>query len=135
VFSGDAIGQVDGWVSQPWYQPSGSASAAGGYVYAQYRFGKLWQPGVRVDYTHSDTFQLTGCDENGDPDSFGKSRNNVWTYSAYLTMNLSEFNRLRLQLNYVNGQEDLVPGKGCNDLQAFFQWTIVLGAHKHDFAP
>jgi len=116
-------------------QPTGSTSAAGGYVYAQYRFGKLWQPGVRVDYTHSNTFQLLDTDNNGDADSLGKINNNVWTYSAYLTLNLSEFNRLRLQLNYVNGSEDIVPGKGRNDIQAFFQWTVVLGAHKHDFAP
>lgn len=132
-YSDDLVSQADGFVNQPWYNPSGSASAEGGYVYAQYRFGKLWQPGVRVDYTHTDTFQLTG-----DDDAFtgwDKATNNIWTYSAYLTMNLSEFNRLRFQLNYVNASEDLGSGKGRNDLQAFFQWTIVLGAHKHDFAP
>ena len=116
-------------------QPTGSTSAAGGYVYAQYRFGKLWQPGVRVDYTHSNSFQLLDCDNDSDADGLGKITNNVWTYSAYLTLNLSEFNRLRLQLNYVNGSEDIVPGKGRNDIQAFFQWTVILGAHKHDFAP
>ncbi len=116
-------------------QPAGSASAVGGYVYAQYRFGKLWQPGVRVDYTHSNTFQLLDGDNNDDADSLSGLTNNVWTYSAYLTLNLSEFNRLRFQLNYVNDSEDIVPGKGRNDIQAFFQWTVILGAHKHDFAP
>lgn len=113
---------------------SANSSAAGGYVYAQYRLGKLWQPGVRVDYTHSNTFQLIdGVD--GDANSLDKSSNNIWTYSAYLTLYLSEFNRLRLQLNYLHGDEDIVEGKGHTDLQAFFQWSIVLGAHKHDFAP
>ncbi len=36
---------------------SGTASAHGGYVYAQYKFGKNWQPGVRFDYLHSDTLR------------------------------------------------------------------------------
>jgi hypothetical protein len=120
---------------QPWFSPGGNTSAAGGYLYAQYRFGKLWQPGIRVDYTHSNAFRLLDDNNDGELDDLGKITNNVWTYSAYLTLYLSEFNRLRLQLNYVNGDDDIVPGKGRNDLQAFFQWTIILGAHKHDFAP
>jgi len=107
----------------------GTANAAGGYVYAQYRFGKLWQPGVRLDYTHANAFEL---DENDTPERFA---NNLWTYSAYLPLNLSEFNRLRLQLNYVNASRDIVPGKGSSDLQAFFQWTVILGSHKHPFMP
>lgn len=111
---------------------TGTASAYGGYAYAQYRFGKLWEPGVRFDYTRSDTYELTGTEE--DP-GLARFNRNAWTYSAYLTLNLSEFNRLRLQLNYVNGNQELFPGKGDSDLQAFFQWTVILGAHKHDFMP
>ena len=114
---------------------TGDASASGGYLYAQYRFGKLWQPGVRVDYTHSNSFQLLDTNNDGDADTLCRYKNNIWTYSAYLTLYLSEFNRLRLQLNYLNGSEEIVPGKGHNDLQAFFQWTFIMGAHKHDFSP
>ncbi len=135
LFSADTLDAAGEYVNQPWFKPSGDASASGGYVYAQYRFGKLWQPGVRLDYTHTSTYQLGDSNGDGDLDSLDKTDNNIWTYSAYLTLNLSEFNRLRFQLNYVNASEDLGAGKGRNDLQAFFQWTIVLGAHKHDFAP
>jgi hypothetical protein len=135
LFSSDALDAADEYVNQPWFKPSGDSSASGGYVYAQYRFGKLWQPGVRLDYTHTNTYQLGEANGDGCVDILDKIDNNIWTYSAYLTLNLSEFNRLRFQLNYVNASEDLGAGKGRNDLQAFFQWTIVLGAHKHDFAP
>lgn len=114
---------------------TGSASAAGGYLYAQYRFGKLWQPGVRIDYTRTSTFQLLDCNNDGDAEGLDRFNNHISTYSTYLTLNLSEFNRLRLQLSYLNSSEEIVPGKGHNDLQAFFQWTVILGAHKHDFAP
>ena len=113
----------------------GRATGSGGYVYAQYRFGKTWQPGVRVDRTRSHTFQLLDNDNNGDADGIATSRANVWTYSTYLTLNLSEFNRLRLQLNYVDADAEIAPGNGHTDLQAFFQWTIILGAHKHSFTP
>lgn len=113
----------------------GSATGSGGYVYAQYRFGKTWQPGVRVDRTRARDYQLVDCNDDGDADYLDSVRANTWTYSTYLTVNLSEFNRLRLQLNYVDSDAEIAPGKGHNDLQAFFQWTVILGAHKHSFVP
>jgi len=113
----------------------GSATGSGGYVYAQYRFGKTWQPGVRVDRTRSRNFQLLDCNADDDADGIESIRANTWTFSTYLTLNLSEFNRLRLQLNYVDSDAGIAPGKGHNDLQAFFQWTVILGAHKHSFVP
>lgn len=108
--------------------PYDSASAYGGYLYAQYRFGKQWEPGVRVDYTRASQFCLSD-------ESLDRFTTDTWTYSTYLTFNLSEFNRLRLQVNYVNASNEIVPGKGRSDLQAFFQWTVILGAHKHPFMP
>lgn len=103
-------------------------SMAGGYAYAQYRFGKKWTPGVRVDYTRANRYEL--ADEYLQP-----FQQDIWTYSTYLTLNLSELNRLRFQVNYVNSDRPLGAQRGQNDLQAFFQWTVFLGGHKHGFTP
>ena len=38
----------------------GTARAHGGYVYAQYRIGKQWQPGIRFDYLHGGAWEQRG---------------------------------------------------------------------------
>ena len=106
---------------------TGSADASGGYVYAQYRFTPVWQPGVRFDYTQPESY------EAGD-DGLTKTDDNLYTYSAYLTAYFSEFNRVRLQANYVQSDNEIADGQDT-DTQVFLQWSIVLGAHKHDFVP
>jgi hypothetical protein len=113
---------------------SGVARAHGGYVYAQYKIGKQWQPGVRFDYLRPESWQQTDLDGDGEPDAVQRGTDSIKTYSAYLNYHLSEFSRLRLQVNYVNADTPLFAG-AKDDWQAFFQWTITLGPHKHPFSP
>lgn len=113
---------------------TGTASARGGYVYAQYRVGKSWQPGVRFDYLKSDGFQELDLDGDGAPDRIGDFDSSTRTYSAYLSYYFSEFNRVRLELSYVDSDQEVVAG-AKQDWQAFFQWTVTLGPHKHPFTP
>ena len=47
-------------------------------------------------------------------------------YSPYLTIWLSEFQRIRLQYTYLDA-----PGNHEN--QFFLQWTAILGSHVHGF--
>ncbi len=98
----------------------GTASATGGYVFAQYRIGERWQPGVRFDCLRSNTFE---SDEQT-----RLSRNDTWTTSAYLTCKLNENHRLRWQVNHVDARHEIVAGKGNRDWQVFFQWTVLWGA-------
>lgn len=114
--------------------PGGPATARGGYVYAQYRFGKKWQPGIRFDYLEPLTWELRDNDDDGEADTVNRTTSRLQTCSAYLNYHLSEFNRLRLQLNYVRADQVILSG-GKDDWQAFFQWTVVLGPHKHSFVP
>jgi hypothetical protein len=102
---------------------SGSASARGGYVYAQYRIGKKWQPGIRFDHLRADSWSDDGVS------IITGSTETTNTSSAYLNYHFSEFNRLRLQVNQV--RSDVAP----TDLQVFLQWSVVLGPHKHAFLP
>jgi hypothetical protein len=115
---------------------TGTATAHGGYVYAQYRIGKAWQPGVRFDYLHSDTIAVQDFDSDRDLDGFqpGHAVGDTRTYSAYLSYNFSEFNRLRLEVSYINGNQEITNG-GRDDWQAYVQWTVTLGPHKHPFSP
>ena len=112
----------------------GGARAQGGYVYAQYRIGKQWQPGIRFDYLHADQWEQLDLNGDGDPDAIRLGGNSLKTYSAYLTYYLSEFNRLHLQVNYARSDRPDFAG-GRDDWQAFFQWSITLGPHKHPFSP
>ncbi len=113
---------------------SGAANARGGYVYAQYKFGKQWQPGVRFDYVRPESWQQLDTDFDGEADSVERGSDRIRTYSAYLNYHFSEFNRLRFQLSYVKSNHAIFAG-GADDWQAFLQWTITLGPHKHPFSP
>ena len=113
---------------------SSTARARGGYAYAQYRFGKSFQPGVRFDFVHPEAFEEVDLDADGERDTIARTRDDVFTYSAYVNWHLSEFNRLRFQLNYIKGEHDVTPGSD-DDWQAFLQWTVILGPHKHSFQP
>ena len=50
----------------------------------------------------------------------------TYAYSPYLTMWLSEFNRLRFQ--YTRLEQP-----GLHENQFFLQWTVILGSHVHGF--
>lgn len=113
---------------------SGVASARGGYVYAQYRFGKQWQPGVRFDYPHPESWEQVDADGDGEADGVQRGTDSIKTYSAYLNYHSSEFNRLRLQVNYAKADNRIFAGAD-DDWQAFLQWSVILGPHKHSFSP
>jgi hypothetical protein len=113
----------------------GTLSSHGGYVYLKYRFGKEWEPGIRFDYFQPKLFEQQDRDGDAEPDSIGRIRDEVYTLSAFLSYYPSEFQRWRLTLNYVDATNDFVPGGGASDWQAFLQWTILLGPHKHEFQP
>lgn len=109
---------------------SSTAHARGGYAYAQYRFGKSLQPGVRFDFVHPEAFEEADLDADGERDTVLRTRDDIFTYSAYVNWHFSELNRLRLQLNYIKGEREVTPGSD-DDWQAFLQWTVILGPHEH----
>jgi hypothetical protein len=112
------------------------ADAVGGYTYAQYRFGKYWEPGVRFDVTVPEGFEMRDIDGDGQND-FATTRDWFYTYSTYLSAYPSEFQRLRLQLSYVDVQDDSLRGGGNtrgipSEAQVWLQWTVWLGEHHHE---
>lgn len=118
------------------------ANSLGGYSYAQYRIGKIWEPGLRFDVTMPQAFEFRDTDGDANAFELSKVRDQIRTYSAYIGIHLSEFNRLRLQMNYVDAQNDpsfnggnAARGNFESDLQFFLQWTIILGPDRHDFQP
>ncbi len=116
------------------------ANSIGAYTYLQYRFGKFLEPGFRFDATMPQSFELRDNDGDGNAFDLAKIQDRFFTYSPYVTINFSEFNRLRLQFNYVDVQNDPSRGGGNvqgtrSDLQFLLQWTILLGDHKHSFMP
>ena len=88
----------------------------GGYSYAELKLNKNWSTGFQVDYAPIvDT-----------------PAQRTMSYSPFLTWNLSEFNRLRLQYSYLNNNFRGAD-KAENGNQFFLQWTTVIGAHTHGF--
>ena len=87
----------------------------GGYSYAELKLNKNWSTGLLVDYA---------------PMIESPSKRTL-SYSPFLTWNLSEFNRLRLQYSYLNN--NFHADKAENGNQVFLQWTTVIGAHTHGF--
>jgi hypothetical protein len=84
--------------------------AVGLYSYVEARLTRRFYPGFLFDYAQ-DIDHVAG---------------DTLAYSPYLTVWLSEFQRLRLQ--YTRLEE---PGNREN--QFFLQWTVILGSHVHGF--
>jgi hypothetical protein len=105
---------------------SATARGRGGYVYAQYRFGRFFQPGLRFDYLRADEFSEVDEDLDGERDLLSRQTGTTTTYSAYANLHLGESNRIRLQLNYVKGEPGDFAGAD-DDWQAFVQWTVLFG--------
>ncbi len=103
---------------------NGSSRVAGGYAWLQYRIGKHWVPGVRVDYTEASLYELSG-------EQLARFTDRRWTWSTYVTFHASDWQRFRLQLSYVDAERPFTPSGGTHDVQAFLQWTILLGGHNH----
>jgi len=87
----------------------------GGYSYAEVKLNKNWSTGFLFDYAPS--VEKPGLKTIG--------------YSPYVTWNLSEFNRLRLQ--FTHADDRVREDKGDRGNQVFLQWTTVIGAHTHGF--
>jgi hypothetical protein len=84
--------------------------AVGLYSYIEARLSRRFTTGFLFDYAE-DIDHVTGATED---------------YSPYLTMWLSEFQRLRFQYTRLQAPGD-------HENQFFLQWTVVLGSHVHGF--
>jgi hypothetical protein len=89
--------------------------APGGYAYAEAKINRAWAAGFLFDNAPSIS-------------SPGKK---TLSYSPFVTWNLSEFNRLRLQYSYFD--DNVREEKTERGNQFFLQWTTVLGSHTHGF--
>jgi len=112
----------------------GVSSADGAYLYAQYRIGKNWEPGIRYDWFRPESWSQTDADSNGIADGLARGFNAQSSISAYLNYNFSEYSRLRLGVSHIDGASGAFNGKD-DDWLGFIQWTITLGPHKHAFQP
>jgi len=104
--------------SQRFEQGSGARRmfAPAGYVYGEAKINREWAAGFLYDNAPSVS-------------SPGKK---TVGYSPFLTWNLSEFNRLRLQYSYFD--DSVADDKSNRGSQFFLQWTTVLGSHSHGFS-
>jgi hypothetical protein len=95
--------------------PSGTdrVNAYAGYSYIQVKMGPHWRPGVMGDLT----------------EDLDHARQLTKTCSAFLTYDVSEFQRLRVVYSH---RLDNIPGSRGADIVSL-QWTGVLGHHVHGF--
>lgn len=112
----------------------GSSTADGAYVYAQYRIGKNWEPGIRYDWFRPECWAQTDADADGIADGLARTRLSQSSLSAYLNYNLSEYSRLRLEVSHLNGASGAFNGKD-DDWLGFLQWSVTMGPHTHSFQP
>ena len=112
----------------------GDSSASGAYIYAQYRIGKYWEPGIRYDWFRPESWSQTDANSDGIADGLARTWVPQNSWMAYLNYNLSEYNRLRLGTSYLSGSDGAYDGKD-NDWLTYLQWTVIIGAHKHSFQP
>ncbi|MEJ2054307.1 MAG: hypothetical protein P8X42_10335 [Calditrichaceae bacterium] len=91
----------------------GSIRAYGGYSYLEYKLSERWQAGVRLDYTQP----------------FVLDNDNMYVYQVvpYITWWQSHWVKLRLQFNYADGKNTVIP-----DNVLRFQIVWAAGPHKHD---
>ena len=87
--------------------------AFGGYSYVEYKFDLQWQVGTRFDYTQ--------------PFETYNNSKYTWQIVPYITWWQSNWVRLRLQYNYLNGTE-IPTAQNTIRLQIVF----AAGPHKHD---
>jgi hypothetical protein len=90
-------------------------NAWGLYSYLEARLSRRFYPGFLFDYAQA-----------LDP-GVGDTK----AYSPYLTIWLSEFQRIRLQYTYRD--QPGIPQVPAHANQFFLQWTAVLGSHVHGF--
>lgn len=93
--------------------PKDRVKAWAGYTLVQFKLGRHWRPGAMFDLT-----------ENIDA-----ARTNTKTVTAFLTHDVTEFQRLRAAYSRVT---NTVPGAKHNDVVGL-QWTAFMGHHVHGF--
>jgi hypothetical protein len=89
--------------------------AWGLYSYVAHRFSRRWTVGFLFDYAQNHTY----------------SADHTFRYSPYLTLQPSEFQKLRLQYSYTDPKDSfdiLRP-----DHAVYLQWEFILGFHAHGF--
>jgi len=90
-------------------------SAWGLYSYLEARLTRRFYPGFLFDFAE-DIDHVAG---------------DTKAYSPYLTIWLSEFQRIRLQYTYIDQPGN--PQQPAHENQFFLQWTAILGSHVHGF--
>ena len=135
-FGGEVLsGRQSGALTHPLEgSGTGGSQGKGGYVYAQYRIGKTWTPGLRFDFVRSRTLSETDSTGGAVADGLEATDETLRAVSGYLGCQISEYQRLRLQLTYAASSQ-AISGESKRDLQAFLQWTILLGSHQHALTP
>ncbi len=106
------------WRSEVYYADkellgNGHIKALGGYTYFEYKFSEQWQAGLRLDYTQ--------------PFEQFNSGKYLYQFVPYITWWQSHWVKLRLQYNYLNGNDIAQP---ANTLRLQLVWAA--GPHKHE---
>lgn len=87
--------------------------AMGWYSYCDYKFERNWHAGIRYDYTQP--FEVDNSDKS------------IYQVVPYITWWQSEWVRLRLQFNYLKGNN-----ADIEDQTFRMQLTFAMGPHKHE---
>jgi hypothetical protein len=93
--------------------PTDRVRSYAGFSYVQVKLGSRWRPGVMVDLT----------------EDLDRARALTRTYTAFLSYDATEFQRLRL--SYARASDNRPTGRGSDTVA--LQWTGVLGKHVHGF--
>jgi hypothetical protein len=113
VYQGLVLGAEWLWNRETFQEMGGGSRRFhrdGGYAYLEAYFARRYSAGGRFDLSE----EIEG------------PRDQQRSYSAFVTWMPSEFQRLRLQGDYVDGM-------GWNDQRVTLQWTAFIGSHKHGF--
>lgn len=129
---GKSSGNFDSDALFPAYPVSGSASADGAYLYAQYNRGKSWEATIRQDWLRPDVWSQIGVGTTATGVVRDRETQNIT--SAYLGYKFDEFSRLRLGVSHVEGFPGAYAGES-SDWLGFLQWSVIIGPHHHAFQP
>lgn len=97
----------DGTNDEPVFR---ATDAWGMYSYAEAKLTRVFYTGFLFQYLQA----------------IDRTQNNTDSYSPYLTIWPSEFQRVRLQYTYLDTPQN-------HESQFFLQWTVILGSHVHGF--
>jgi hypothetical protein len=86
------------------------ANAWGLYSYVEPKLTRVFYPGFMFNYNQA----------------ISRTAGGTTSYSPYLTIWASEFQRIRFQYTYFTAPQD-------HESQFFLQWSAVLGSHAHGF--